>query len=95
MRALEHEIGIMNEFRYNNPITRDPEMSMRDHQIIKVGDIWYMTGTSAPYWKGLNPGVRLFSSTNLLDWKFENWLIDSAKLADDCFYKASTIIPIW
>ena len=80
-------------FSYNNPITRDNAMSMRDHQILKVGDRWFMTGTSAPYWKGLNPGVRLFSSSNLLDWKFENWLIDSAKLADDCFYKGRFWAP--
>ncbi len=80
----------MNSFSYTNPITRDPVMSMRDHQILKVEDRWYMTGTSAPYWKGLNPGVRLFSSTNLLDWKFEDWLINSAKLADDCFFSAWT-----
>jgi hypothetical protein len=42
-------------FRYTNPITSDPAISMRDHQILKVGDIWYMTGTAAPYWKGPNP----------------------------------------
>ena len=84
---------MINEFRYTNPITRDPAMSLRDHQILKVEDRWYMTGTSAPYWEGPNPGVRLFSSTNLLDWKFENWLIDSAKLADDCFYKGRFWAP--
>lgn len=83
----------MNSFSYTNPITRDPVMSMRDHQILKVENRWYMTGTSAPYWKGSSPGVRLFSSTNLLNWKFENWLIDSAKLADDCFYKGRFWAP--
>ena len=77
----------IKKFTYTNPITSDPAMAMRDHQILRVGDIWYMTGTAAPYWRGLNPGVRLFSSTNLLDWTFETWLIDAAKLPDDCFYK--------
>ena len=90
---IQRKGAMINEFRYTNPITRDPAMSLRDHQILKVEDRWYMTGTSAPYWEGPNPGVRLFSSTNLLDWKFENWLIDSAKLADDCFYKGRFWAP--
>ncbi len=87
------KMPMMQTFHYTNPITRDPAMSMRDHQILKVGDLWYMTGTSAPYWKGPNPGVRLFSSANLLDWKFEAWLIDAAKLPDDCFYKGRFWAP--
>ncbi len=83
----------MTEMHYTNPITHNPAMSMRDHQILKVGDIWYMTGTSAPYWKGPNPGVRLFSSRNLLDWNFETWLIEAGKLPDDCFYKGRFWAP--
>jgi xylan 1,4-beta-xylosidase len=75
-----------NCFRYTNPITRDDAMAMRDHQIVKFGDIWYMTGTTGPYWKGRCPGVRLFQSHNLLDWTFVDWLIDASKLPDDCFY---------
>ena len=83
----------MHEFNYTNPITRDPAMSMRDHQVLKLGDIWYMTGTSAPYWNGPNPGVRLFSSKNLLDWRFEKWLIDASALPEDCFYKGRFWAP--
>jgi beta-xylosidase len=82
-----------NTFRYTNPITRDPAMSMRDHQILKVGDAWYMTGTSPPYWKGSNPGVRLFKSSNLLDWTFVDWLIDAAKLPNGCFYQGRFWAP--
>ena len=48
-----------HEFRYTNPITRDTAISMRDHNIIKVGKQWYCTGTSEPVWTGHNPGVRL------------------------------------
>jgi xylan 1,4-beta-xylosidase len=70
-------------FRYTNPLTSDPAMSMRDHQILKVGDAWYLTGTSAPYWKGFNPGVRLFKSSDLLNWTFVDWLVDASKLPDE------------
>jgi beta-xylosidase len=80
-------------FRYTNPITRDPAMSMRDHQILKVGGVWYMTGTSAPFWKGPNPGVRLYASPDLLNWTFVDWLIDASKLSRDCFYKGRFWAP--
>jgi xylan 1,4-beta-xylosidase len=57
------------EFRYPNPITRDTSISMRDHFIIKVGSKWYSTGSSNPVWTGLNHGVRLLVSDDLLHWK--------------------------
>jgi hypothetical protein len=53
-------------FIHTNPITSYSAMSMRDNQILKVGDRWYMTGTTAPHWKGFHPEGRLFSSANLL-----------------------------
>jgi xylan 1,4-beta-xylosidase len=83
----------MPTFRYTNPITHDDAISMRDHQILKLGDTWYMTGTAAPYWKGRSPGVRLFKSHNLLDWTFVDWLIDASKLPDDCFYNGRFWAP--
>lgn len=74
------------EFKYDNPITRDAGISMRDHCIIKVGDKWYCTGTSEPVWTGHNPGVRLLVSDDLLHWKHNSWLIDASLLPDDCPY---------
>jgi xylan 1,4-beta-xylosidase len=76
----------MPTFRYTNPITLDPAQSMRDHQILKIGDVWYMTGTTLPVWKGANPGVRLFRSHDLLNWTFVDWLIDASHLPRDCWY---------
>jgi xylan 1,4-beta-xylosidase len=76
----------MPTLRYTNPITRDSAMAMRDHQIVKLGEVWYMTGTMGPYWKGLCPGVGLYRSNNLLDWTFVDWLIDVSKLEEECFY---------
>jgi len=75
-----------HEFRYTNPITRDTAISMRDHCIVKVGDLWYCTGTSNPVWTGHNPGVRLLVSDDLIHWKQHSWLIDAAKLPADCPY---------
>ena len=55
-------------FSYTNPITRDTAISMRDHFIIKVENKWYAVGTSEPVWTGLNPGVRLLESDDLINW---------------------------
>lgn len=82
-----------NEFRYTNPITKSEDISMRDHFIIKVGEKWYCTGTSNPVWTGLNPGVRLLESDDLINWKHNSWLIDSSKLPLDCPYNGRFWAP--
>jgi xylan 1,4-beta-xylosidase len=82
-----------HEFRYTNPITRDPDFAMRDHCIVKVGELWYCTGTSYPVWTGHNPGVRLLVSDDLLKWRHHSWLIDSAKLSEDCPYNGRFWAP--
>lgn len=80
-------------FRYTNPITRDTSIAMRDHCIIKVGDLWYCTGTSEPIWTGYNPGVRLLVSSDLLHWKQHSWLIDGSKLSKNCPYNGRFWAP--
>jgi len=82
-----------HEFRYTNPITHDTSISMRDHCIIKVGDKWYCTGTSEPVWTGVNPGVRLLESDDLIHWKQHSWIIDSSKLPKDCPYNGRFWAP--
>ena len=80
-------------FEYTNPITRDAEISMRDHFIIKVGDKWYSTGTSRPIWTGPNPGVRLLVSDDLVNWEHHSWLIDADKLPEDSPYNGRFWAP--
>lgn len=84
---------IERQFHYTNPITRDPSQSMRDHMILKVGDRWYMTGSSQPIWDGQNPGVRLMESKDLLTWKDVGWCIDASKLPKDCPYNGRFWAP--
>jgi beta-xylosidase len=80
-------------FRYTNPITRDPKLSLRDHCIVKLGDQWFLTGTSQPIWTGVNPGVRLLVSNDLLNWKDAGWIIDASQLPDDCPYNGRFWAP--
>jgi beta-xylosidase len=67
-------------FDYENPIPTEP---IRDPQIVKVGKTWYMTGTASPFVEGTSqgpvPGVKLWSSTNLTQWKFVSLLITPSK----------------
>lgn len=40
--------------------------SIRDPMIIVVGDTYYVTGTQPPYWRGVNDGVHLWASRDLV-----------------------------
>ncbi|MEO7767899.1 MAG: family 43 glycosylhydrolase, partial [Ferruginibacter sp.] len=82
-----------HEFRYTNPITRDSAISMRDHFIIKVDKKWYCVGTSEPVWTGLNPGVRLLVSEDMIHWKQHSFLIDAKTLPADCPYNGRFWAP--
>lgn len=49
--------------------------------------MYYLTGTSPPVWgEGPNPGVKLYSSPDLLNWKFETFLTDRAGLDPGVWY---------
>jgi len=94
-KDISHSISgkPMHVFRYTNPITRDTAISMRDHCIIKVGNLWYCTGTSNPVWTGHNPGVRLLVSDDLVHWKQHSWIIDASKLTEECPYNGRFWAP--
>jgi len=70
-------------FTYQNPISIgiDPK-GLRDCQIIKEGEWWYMTGTAHPFWEheekdgDLNNGVPLYKSKNLLEWEFVKYIVE-------------------
>lgn len=53
-------------FRWTNPI----DVRIRDPQIIVVGSNYYMTGTAPPFFEqlGQSPGVKLWTSHDLLHW---------------------------
>jgi len=75
-------------FRYRNPIRSDVIGPIRDPQIINVGDTYYLTGTTGPFWPGtICPGIKLWSSKDLLNWKFETFLIERSKLPEDAWYR--------
>ncbi|MDN5210764.1 family 43 glycosylhydrolase [Fulvivirgaceae bacterium BMA12] len=75
-------------FTYTNPITSGIEGGIRDAQIFEDNGKYYLTGTSYPFWprEGKNPGVKIYSSSDLLNWKFEKLLIDRNTLDSTVWY---------
>lgn len=74
-------------FTYKNPIYSEASDSIRDCQIIPDGGRYYLTGTCPPYWKGPNPGIKLYSSDDLLHWRFESLLISRDSLDETAWYR--------
>jgi beta-xylosidase len=76
-------------FSYTNPISNGIDTNgIRDCQVFKDDDWWYMTGTSYPHWEreevngNLNKGVVLYRSKNITEWGFVKYIIqrpDSSK----------------
>ncbi|MES2277247.1 MAG: family 43 glycosylhydrolase [Bacteroidota bacterium] len=91
--AVNKVIKGQHEFTYQNPITNDTTIAMRDYCIIRVGNKWYSTGTSLPVWSGPNPGVRLLVSDDMIHWKQQSMLIDAPKLPTDCPYNGRFWAP--
>lgn len=69
-------------FQYQNPIKSGiDENGLRDCQILKDGDYWYMTGTSHPHWNrqekdgNYNKGVALYRSKDINNWEFLEYIV--------------------
>lgn len=71
---------------YNPNIETEPG-AIRDPMILPVGDKYYMVGTSPGFWEGYTPGVRLWSSRDLVHWTFETVAISSDDFSEDDWCK--------
>jgi xylan 1,4-beta-xylosidase len=70
-------------FIYQNPVSAGIDTNgLRDCQVFRDGDYWYMTGTSYPHWEreelngNLNKGVVLYRSKNITQWEFVKYIIE-------------------
>ena len=85
------------EFQYVEGQTA-PRTEVRDPCIIRDGDNYYMVFTmytfsnreerrlTAPN-QGGSPGIAIYRSADLKTWTFENWLVKSEELPENCPYK--------
>lgn len=78
------------DFTWSNPIPYDGVDALRDPFILKVGDVWYMTGTLPPY--GLadeahrTKGVPLYVSSDLVHWSFVDYILHTPAEAEGKWY---------
>jgi len=70
-------------FSYTNPLSSGIDTNgLRDCQVFKDGDWWYMTGTSYPHWEreetngNLNKGVVLYRSKDINHWQFVKYIVE-------------------
>ncbi|MCL3779053.1 hypothetical protein EMN47_01520 [Prolixibacteraceae bacterium JC049] len=70
-------------FSYTNPISKGiDEKGLRDCQVLRDGDWWYLTGTAWPHWDGaekngnLNNGIPLYKSKDLTSWQFVKYIVE-------------------
>lgn len=73
-------VSAQHSFIYTNPISSGIEGGIRDAQIFEENGTYYLIGTAPPFWGGPNPGIRIFSSKDILNWKFEKLLISRSEM---------------
>jgi beta-xylosidase len=71
----------------SNPNKQSIPSAVRDPNIHLVGDRYYMVGTTREFWEGYNPGVRMWSSDDLLNWTDEGIVVSSDPIPDDAWCK--------
>lgn len=69
--------------RLNNPNRQEIPGPIRDPMIVYENERYYMVGTSPEFWEGYNPGVRMWSSTDLIHWRFETLAISSDAIGEN------------
>ena len=75
-------------FTWKNPIRSGIPGGIRDAQIVKDNDTYYLIGGCPPFWlrDGHSPGIRLLSSKDILNWKVEGMLIERVKLDSSVWF---------
>ena len=78
-------------YSWSNPIRYAKSTpALRDPFILKVGDVWYMTGTLPPY--GLaaeaerTKGVPLYKSTDMTTWEFVDYIVRTPAESEGKWY---------
>ncbi|MBQ8654767.1 MAG: family 43 glycosylhydrolase [Clostridia bacterium] len=70
-------------YRFSNPNTQPG--NIRDPFIINVDGVYYLTGSFPPFWEGPVPGIKLFRSTDLVNWTYVTDIIRRADMPEDCW----------
>lgn len=66
-----------------NPNFNSETGSIRDPMIVSHEGKYYMTATSPEFFRGDNPGVKIWLSEDLVSWRFVTLAVDRSSLPDD------------
>ena len=97
-RSAETAFSWSNPIRFEGPGPERGRNELRDPCIIREGGLYYLVYTVFPFTHhtsrdpakpdfNSSPGIKLFSSPDLANWKFETWLVKSSELPEKCPYK--------
>jgi len=67
-----------------NPNPSSVPGNLRDPAILDFDGRYYLVATSPAFWEGDNPGVKLWSSDDLVNWQFESTIIPSDAIPEGC-----------
>ena len=67
--------------------------TIRDPMIVPVGDTYYLTGSQPPYWKGINDGVRLWSTKDFEKFTYHGIILPRCNIPDEMWCKDSFWAP--
>ena len=70
-----------------NPNRNEVPGNIRDPMVFLWEDRYYLVATSPAFWTGYTPGVKLWSSDDLVEWKFESLLISADDIPEECNLK--------
>lgn len=97
-KTLTYQNPIDFSYPFDNGTTVRTIKELRDPCIIREGDTYYLVYTHYPFTHhtsrdstkidyNSSPGIRLYSSKDLKNWKFEKWLVKSSELPVNSPYK--------
>ena len=70
--------------RIQNPNPNPVPGNLRDPAVIDYDGRYYLVATSPEFWDGYTPGVKLWSSEDLVNWQFESTIISAEAIPEGC-----------
>lgn len=70
-----------------NPNRAEIPGNLRDPAVIDYDGKYYLVASSPKFWEGYTPGVKLWSSEDLVNWKFESTIISAENIPEGCHCK--------
>ncbi|MET7339031.1 family 43 glycosylhydrolase [Nonomuraea sp. NPDC005650] len=74
-------------FSWADPDRRAVPGPLRDPFVLRSSGTYYLTATPAPYWAGPVPGIPLWSSPDLRQWRPERLITERVHIPADACYR--------